>query len=401
MMTMNNHMKKHSYPRYYDEPYRTTLETRVVSVEGSKVVLEETIFYPEGGGQGGDWGTVNDCPVLDTVSGDDEEIIHLVRDPAFKAGDRVALALDWNRRFHFMKNHTAQHAASGILFKHFGIGTVSVHLGTEVMTIEVDRQEVPDSVCLELQSLVNQVIVEGHPVTSETKSHEDAEALGLRRPIKVEGDVRLIHVDEVDTIACGGLHVSNTREIGLFLYEGQETIRSHARLIFTVGEVAWNRVLLNRTIVDQLGTLHSSPPEALVETAAKAHEAATSEKALLGRLRNRLASVLLDLKLTGETDPLPVITWEVEDEITLKDLAQAASRVANLALCATLRLEDGKLAWLIVLTGEGAAKLDIAKHRSDLLSSINGKGGGKAPIFQGVGEGDPAELFARFRELLR
>jgi alanyl-tRNA synthetase len=91
----------------------------------------------------------------------------------------------------------------------------------------------------------------------------------------------------------------------------------------------------------------------------------------------------------------------VEDEITLKDLAQAASRVANLALCATLRLEDGKLAWLIVLTGEGAAKLDIAKHRSDLLSSINGKGGGKAPIFQGVGEGDPAELFARFRDLLR
>jgi alanyl-tRNA synthetase len=400
-MTMGHRMKKHSYPLYYDEPYRTTLETNVVSVEGSKVILKETIFYPEGGGQGGDRGTVNSCAVLDTVKGDDEAIIHMVRDPAFKTGDRVTLNLDWNRRFHFMKNHTAQHAASGILFNRFGIGTVSVHLGDEVMTIEVDRDEVADSVGLELQSLVNRAIVEGHPVASKTTSHKDAEALGLRRSIKVDGDVRLIHIDEVDTIACGGLHVSNTREIGLFLYQGQERIRGHARLIFIVGETAWDRILLNRTIVDQLGTLYSSPPSSLVETVAKAHEVAASEKALLDQVRSRLASVLLDLKLSQETGPLPVITWELEDDITLKDLGQAASRIAELALCAIQRLEDGKLAWLIVLTGDGAKKLDIAKHRSELLSSINGKGGGKAPIFQGVGEGDPAELFARFRDLLK
>ncbi len=391
----------HSYPHYYDEPYQTTLETTVVSVDGTKVVLAETIFYPEGGGQGGDQGRINDCVVLDTEKGPEDQIIHIVQNPTFKAGELVSLTLDWPRRYHFMKNHTAQHTASGILYKQFGIGTVSVHLGNEVMTIEVDQEVVDDSIGFELQGLVNQVILEGHEVMAETTSHDIAEGLGLRRSIKVEGDVRLIHVDEVDTIACGGLHVANTREIGLFLYQGQERIRGHVRLIFTVGEVAWKQVHLNQMIVDQLGTLYSSPPLALVETITKAHEVATVEKALLAQVRSKLAFVLLDQRIRQSTATNSVITWEVEDEITLKDLGMAAGQIGELALCATQRLEGEKLTWLIVLSGEVAQKAEFMKNRTALLQSINGKGGGKPPIFQGVGEGDPAEFFARFRELLK
>lgn len=388
-----------TYPRYYDDPYQKTLKTTVRSVEGSEVILTETIFYPEGGGQGGDWGTVNECKVTDTIKNKEGEIIHFVENPTFGVGDSVTLKLDWKRRYHFMKNHTAQHTASGLLYSRFGIGTVSVHLGNEVMTIEIDRDELSDSIGYELQSLVNAIILEGHEVTAEEQSHEDAEKLGLRRSIKVDGDVRLIHVDDVDTIACGGLHVRNTREIELFLYQGQERIRGHVRLIFIVGEVAWQRIHENKNIVDELGTLYSAPPAVLVETATKAQEAAKENSLLVNELRLALARALLEQKIASanERDSYRVITWDVTESITLKELGQVASQFDNLALAATQQIE-GKLTWLIVLTGSAEGAYNFGQNRHLFLSPINGKGGGKAPIYQGVGEGDVNIFFTIFRK---
>jgi len=226
--------------------------------------------------------------------------------------------------------------------------------------------------------------------------------LDLRRSIKVEGDgVRLVVVDDIDTVACGGLHVANTKEIDLFHYEGQEMIRGHVRLIFTIGTIAREEIRKKERIVEQLGALFSSPVEELVETASKAVTLASSDKSALKKCNERLALLELEKRIAGapEEKGTPVVLWEVEEGLSLKDIGKAATAFENLALCA-VQQNGEQVLWLIALVGEAEFLLNFSKQRQNLLSTIAGKGGGKPPLYQGVGTGEGLILLKTFKDLL-
>ncbi|MGE4466930.1 alanyl-tRNA editing protein [Sphaerochaeta sp.] len=392
----------HSKPIYYEEPYQRTLQAVVTSITKKGIVLDKTICYPEGGGQAGDRGTIAGKPLLDTIKDDDHTIYHQVENPDFSVGDTVDIVLDWEHRYHYMQMHTAQHVASGLLFHHFSIGTVSVHQGERVLTIETDRKEIPLTVCYALEDLVNQSVREAKPVSYEVHTQQSAQALDLRRSIKVEGDgVRLVVVEDIDTVACGGLHVANTKEIDLFHYEGQEMIRGHVRLIFTIGAIAREEIRGKERIVEQLGALFSSPVEELVETASKAVTQASSDKSALKKCNERLALLELEKRIAGAPGEkgTPVVLWEVEEGLSLKDIGKAATAFENLALCA-VQQNGEQVLWLIALVGKAEFLLDFPKQRQNLLSTIAGKGGGKPPLYQGVGTGEGLILLKTFKDLL-
>jgi alanyl-tRNA synthetase len=292
--------------------------------------------------------------------------------------------------------------ASGLLFHHFSIGTVSVHQGERVLTIETDRKEIPLTVCYALEDLVNQSVREAKPVSYEVHTQQSAQALDLRRSIKVEGDgVRLVVVEDIDTVACGGLHVANTKEIDLFHYEGQEMIRGHVRLIFTIGAIAREEIRGKERIIEQLGALFSSPVEELVETASKAVTQASSDKSALKKCNERLALLELEKRIAGAPGEkgTPVVLWEVEEGLSLKDIGKAATAFENLALCA-VQQNGEQVLWLIALVGKAEFLLDFPKQRQNLLSTIAGKGGGKPPLYQGVGTGEGLILLKTFKDLL-
>ncbi|MGE4455020.1 MAG: alanine--tRNA ligase-related protein [Sphaerochaeta sp.] len=392
----------HSKPIYYEEPYRRTLNAVVAAITEKGVVLDRTICYPEGGGQAGDKGTIAGKPLLDTTKDADHTIYHKVADPDFSVGETVEIVLDWEHRYHYMQMHTAQHVASGLLFHHFTIGTVSVHQGQRFLTIETDQKEIPLSVCYALEDLVNQSVREAKSVTYEVHTQERAQALDLRRSIKVEGDgVRLVVVDDLDTVACGGLHVANTKEIDFFHYEGQEMIRGHVRMIFSIGAIAREEIRKKERIVEQLGSLFSSPVEDLVETSGRALAQASSDKSALKKCNERLAEVELKRRIDQALyrDDIPVVLWEVEENLVLKDIGKAAASVEDLALCA-VQISGDQVLWLIALNGKAASLLDFSKHRQALLSTINGKGGGKPPLYQGVGSGEGLLLLQTFKDFL-
>ena len=392
----------HSKPIYYEEPYQRTLQAVVTSITEKGVVLDKTICYPEGGGQAGDRGTIAGKPLLDTIKDDDHTIYHQVADSDFSVGDTVEIVLDWDHRYHYMQMHTAQHVASGLLFHHFSIATVSVHQGERILTIETDRKDIPLTICYALEDLVNQSVREAKPVSYEVHTQQSAQALDLRRSIKVEGDgVRLVVVDDIDTVACGGLHVANTKEIDIFHYEGQEMIRGHVRLIFTIGTIAREEIRRKERIVEQLGALFSAPVEDLFETASKAVSQASSDKSALKKCNERLALLELEKRIAGapEEKGTPVVLWEVEEGLSLKDIGKAATAFENLALCA-VQQNDEQVLWLIALVGEASTLLDFTKHRQTLLSPIAGKGGGKPPLYQGVGTGEGLILLKTFKDLL-
>ncbi len=391
-----------SYPVYYEQPYLTSLEATVVSLSSKGVILDRTICYPEGGGQSGDIGLVGGCTLVDTTKDDEHTIYHHVENPTFKEGEKVLIELDWKHRYHFMQMHTAQHVASGLLFSEFGIQTVSVHQGQSILTIETDALQIPLETCHLLEDLVNEQILASHAVHYEVHTQASAQELGLRRSIKVEGDgVRLVVVEDVDTIACGGLHVANTREIGLFHYAGQEKIRSHIRLIFAVGETARKMIRTAEAVAAELGTLFSAPLEELVTVATQAVEQAASDKRDLQKAQERIASLELDKRVqkAAMKDGVPVVVWDVDADLSLKDIGLAVLSYPDLALCAAK--QDGqRVLWLIALQGRASELLDFPQAKQALLATINAKGGGKSPLYQGAGTGDPEALFSAFRERL-
>jgi len=397
---MNHYMT--SEPVYYEEPYLKSLEVTVISITEDGILLDKTICYPEGGGQSGDRGRIGGCPLLDTVKGKEGAILHKADNPTFKVGDTVLIELDWEHRYHYMQMHTAQHVASGIMHSCFNIATVSVHQGEKILTIETDQDEISDSICYDIEQGINQSVREAHPLRYEVASQEDALKLPLRRSIKVDSDeVRLVIVEDVDVTACGGLHLANTSEVILFQYEGQEKLRGHVRLIFSVGDEALTRIRDNRTLVAQLCTLHSAQRENLLEVETKFLEQVAQDRYLLGKKAERLASLMLaSLIAKAELiEDIPFVLWEVEEDIDMKQVASVFFQVEDLALCAA-KVEHGKLLWLVGLAGKASTLLDFNASRKMLLDPISGKGGGKGSLFQGVGAGVPKTFFSAFTKAL-
>ena len=381
-------------PLYYEKPYgRTSMATVVEIVKwkgNDAIILDRTIFYPEGGGQPGDRGTLGESNVTDTQTDDQGRLLHIVSgQTALAVGDTVAVGLDWHHRYDYMQQHTAQHLLSGTLHRLLGIGTVSVHLGHDDMSIELEADTISESDINLVEDEVNAIVRKSVPVTAQVVSQAESTTLGLRRPVKVDGDVRIVRIGTYDTIACGGIHVADSSELISIQFLRSERIRGHVRTFWTAGERCVAMVRRNREIVDAIGSRLSVPPEAILQGVATLQEQLTDAKHQIRNAVSRSATLLLEqqLQAAGHADGIPLVVFDAaqwtEDEF--KVLPELVLSFESLALCAVKKREDGKLAWLVALKGmeDGQSVFQAVRQKPLLL--IEGKGGGKPPLWQGVG----------------
>lgn len=365
-------------PIYYDDIYKKELTAKVARITDKGLILDETIAYPEGGGQPGDRGTINGVAFTDTQH-IDGEIVHIIKDHGLKVGDDCLVKIDWPHRYFYMKQHTAQHMLSGLMFTKFQIGTVSVHQGEEILTVETDRMDIPEEVLFSLEDIVNENICKGRKISY--LSHlalSEAESLHLRRSIKVEDDVRIVNIEGVDQIACGGLHVANTCEIGEICYVGVEQIRGHVRTIWRVSENARDKRREDRKISLEAGKLLSATGDKLVialEKLIKAKEEADLE---VRELNKKLA--FLTKQNSGKVflSPVPCSYYpELIDSETF-----------------ILYKTDDKANWLYY--GDRYALI------KELGKEYGLKGGGRAPLFQGMIKLEFSDdFYTKVEELLR
>ncbi len=385
---------------YYEDTYADQADARVLEVrphgKQSAIILDRTVCYPEGGGQSGDRGMIANEPLLDTIHGDDGEILHIVAAPtALKAGMDVHVTIDWEHRYHYMCQHTAQHLISATLFSAFGIGTVSVHQGEDVLTVETDRSDIPMQTLLEVERLVNHAICENVPVSYKETSHEEAQAIGLRRSIKVEGDVRLVTIEGHDIIACGGIHVAHSGEAGLVLLVGTEMIRSHVRTIWKTGAQAMRTIHQDRDVVTQVGAILSAQSHEIVAGVQRISQNLVDMKARYENVASRLASALLlqAVSLSKNEGGVHIVALDATEQpdVPMKAFAEHAPSLQDVALCVIQRSE-GRTAWMVVLVG-AATHVHFDDVRSRLLVPHAAKGGGKAPVWQGI---VPTEVGSEF-----
>ena len=372
---------------YYKDPYKREFDAVITGVEPGKegtvrITLDATCFYPKGGGQPADTGTINGAPVVD-VRKDGEEVIHILDvDPGFLEGGTVHGVVDWDHRYDFMQQHSGQHLISGAFYQIGGVNTVSVHLGEEITTVELDAESVEDEILKQVEKRVNQTICMNLPIGSEWIDEAQLDAGSLRREVKVSGLIRVVSVEETDRVACGGVHVATTGEIGLVKLVGTETIRRHLRTIWKIGDRAYEDYRLKSVVAGALVDLFSSPLEKLTEAAKSTlGRLDIAEKALGNAEERRATDAARSFISSGEG--VITHTFDDEDGKFLKSLA--TTLIAEGAECfCLLNRQAGRLQWFAGVPA-GMEELNLKPALDEILPLIEGKGGGKAPLWQGVG----------------
>jgi misacylated tRNA(Ala) deacylase len=186
-----------------------------VAVDGTHVTLDQTVFYPAGGGQPGDTGMLGAAKVLDTIKGDNETIVHVCEGTLPVVGDSVMATLDWDRRYTMMRMHTALHLLSVVI----PLPVTGGSIGVEKSRLDFDMPDAPEDKQA-IEDALNAMIADDHAVTTEWITDAELEANpGLVKtmsvqPPKGQGRVRLVRIGEVDLQPCGGTHVTSTAEIG-------------------------------------------------------------------------------------------------------------------------------------------------------------------------------------------
>ena len=389
---------------YYSDQYMKDFDAEVLSAspvgENWDVILDRTCFYPEGGGQKGDRGFLGSGEVVDLYK--KEGIVHHIVSKKPETGSRVACSIDWDRRFDYMQQHTGQHVVSGVLFK-FGYGTVSVHQGEKYTTIETDASEIDTSTLEAVEEEVNKIISMNIRIKDYHVSEKEIPVLKLRRAPKVSGQIRIVEIEGYDKVACGGVHTSSTGDVMFAKILFTEKIRSHVRIAWLLG----NRVLPDYRgkmfTVHSLAEIFSAKEDELVASAKKLlDENRTLKKELetlqLDSARKDMDHLFLEAELINGI-PVVIKQFENMDGGYLKLLLSVLPGDEPYAV-SLVNIQQNRLQWAIAVTSEG---FDFNRNRGDLLISIRGKGGGKPPFYQGVGDntGGIELFFSKFKDLLR
>jgi Ser-tRNA(Ala) deacylase AlaX len=371
-------------PAYERDPFATSLETRILKrgEENGRpfVVLEDTVFYPEGGGQPCDFGTVNGVAVVD-VQKRAGELLHLLA-AAIPEGP-ASLKLDWARRFDHMQQHTGQHLLTAVAQDQFRWETTAFHLGSQVCDIELDAPSISPVDMERLEEAVAAEIrahreISARWVSPEAYGQEPVRSRGL--PEGHTGDIRLVQIAEVDLNTCGGTHLHHTSEIEALKLLGTESIRSGTRLFYVAGGRARRRLGAHEQRNAALRTLLGAPDEDLIPALQIKLEQLVALERRCRRLEEEVAEHLATA-LAARPGALVEAHLEGRDMAFLQKLAKGILGLDS-TKAVFLTADGGGQGIFLLSAGEGSA-LDVPEVGKAMVAILGAKGGGTGKNFQG------------------
>jgi alanyl-tRNA synthetase len=376
---------KQYYQDAYMKAFQTAIQDQQEDESGCYVVLEQTAFYPTGGGQPHDTGTLMDKRIINVeeVNG---EIRHYIEEPFDDISGVVEGQIDWGRRFDHMQQHAGQHILSAAFAEAFQYETISFHLGKEFLTIDLNVSDISESDALKAEELANRIIREARPI--ETKWVTEAELSGypIRKQPSVTDEIRLVIIPGFDYNGCGGTHPRSTSEVGAIKILDWEKHKGHIRLQFVCGDRVLQQLDRKHGILKELTGVLQSPEENMVSTVDRMiTKQKEQEKALEG-----LKEVLLTYEAEGllgvRKDDYTLIQRAYSDR-PIQELQKIAQHIVSKREDAIVMLvvhNDQKLQ-LVVAKGS-LPTINLREAAQKVFPLINGKGGGKESFVQGGGE---------------
>jgi alanyl-tRNA synthetase len=393
---------------YYDDPYTHTFDAIVVAAQPAgdhvHITLDRTHFYPEGGGQPADHGTIAGLPVVDVHSSDTLDVTHIVSQAVngasafdLSVGQHVTCQVDWARRFDLMQQHTGQHILSRAFEVRHEAETVGFHLTDTTLTIDLDQPSLNETQLSAAEQLANTIIQANRAVSARIVAGDALDGVRMRRlPAKIATDgLRIVEIEDFDLVACGGTHVARTGEIGLLKIIKVERRGDRLRLEFLCG----NRALVDYDskhqiavaaaqaltcglpeVVTQIGKLQES-----IRTLQRDYRAALDERMQLESTR------LIDAAQAARRDVV-VAGFDGRGPAELKRLAAA---LTDAGLVALLAAHDGERTHLLAARPAGSPA-DMQALLARVFGALEGRGGGRAEMAQGS---TPAPLAAALAQL--
>ena len=361
---------------YYLDAHQKTFTAAVLSCvtgkHGYDVVLDRTCFYPEGGGQPGDTGSLSGVRVTDTHERGDE-IVHFC-DAPLAVGETVEGAIDYDRRFSFMQLHSGEHILSGIVHRRFGYENVGFHMGTDFVTIDFSGMLGPDDLAA-VEAEANEWIWKNIPIRITWPSPDELAAIPYRSKKELTGQVRIVTIPDVDICACCGTHVSNTGEIGFVKIFSCVKFHDGVRLEILCGRRALQYM---SALVEQnrrVSGLLSAKPLQTADAAARLLEAEAALKLRAAQLEEQVFAQKAQA-LAGAGNVLLFEPPMTPDSVRrLTDLVMTACG-GRAAVFAGSDAEGYKYA-------VGEADGDLRQLVKELNAELHGRGGGKPFFAQG------------------
>lgn len=379
---------------YYQDPYLREFPATVLSCESAgeawKVVLDQTAFYPEGGGQPADHGVLKtagrEIAVTD-VHEKDGAVVHTCAAPA-EPGTVVTGVLDWARRFDHMQQHSGEHILSGILCRLYHCDNVGFHLGAEAVTIDYNADISWEQV-LEAERLANEAIWADREAEITYPSREELAVLDYRSKKKLAGQVRIVEFPEADRCACCGTHVERAGQVGLIKVLSCQKFREGVRMEILCGARALRYLSGAYDQARAVGQRLSVKPLEIQGAVERLEEELSAAKARMAELE-QTAFAAIAAEQAGRGNALLFQSPMRPD--SLRRLADAVGKSCG-GLAAVFSGEGAKWSYALV-RGDGG---DIAPLVKELNETLHGRGGGRNGFAQGSVQAGREEIEAFFR----
>jgi alanyl-tRNA synthetase len=380
---------------YWNDAYLRQFEARVVAVGEyagkPAVTLDATAFYPEGGGQPADRGTLGGVPVVE-VQERAGEMYHLLGDApeaaALTPGARVGGEIDWQRRFDYMQQHSGQHILSGGFWR-LGQGeTVSWHLGEEYTSVDIALPGLTADLAAEVEHASNEVLWNDLSIEAHVYAPGELAALGLRRGPKVESDIRIVSIGDWDAIGCGGTHVLTAGRVGGIGIRRWETRGNVTRVEFLCGQRAVDDYRRKTRTLTAIGQMLAAPLHGLEEATRQMLQNHAALRENLEKARDDLLTREANDLLAGSAHSAhdhPVVCAHLagREVADLRFLAQKIAEAGGIALLGASSPDESRAS--LVFTCDKNLLLDLNKALQQALPLVGGRGGGQKFSAQGGG----------------
>ena len=376
---------------YYIDSHLFAFEAAVTGCEETKrgyaVTLDRTAFFPEGGGQLADTGSIGPARVLD-VHEKEGRILHYTERP-LPVGERFACAVDAEQRRRRMQNHSGEHIVSGLVFREHGFDNVGFHMGPDCMTMDYSG-ELSWEQLMRIERLANEAVRADLPLKIWFPETAELSALQYRSKLELTENVRIVEIPGIDRCACCAPHVERTGEVGLVKILTAERHRGGVRITALCGMDAWELAARQQESVTAISGLLSVPRDAIVSGVERLLELQTAQKERIAALSLELAR--LRAESAEKTEGNLVLFDSVLDEVAQRELVNLL--MEKCAVAAVFSGSDAE-GWRYVI---GSRDTHLRKNGRAVNAGIQGRGGGSPRMIQGRAAADSEAIRAFFRD---
>ncbi|MFA9560083.1 alanine--tRNA ligase-related protein [Evansella sp. AB-rgal1] len=377
---------------FYEDAYKTSFFSKVLKQDKDQkgnhfIVLEKTLFYPTGGGQPHDTGTIDGINVYD-VQEAEGEVRHYIDHPLSSIHSEVEGKIDWERRFDHMQQHAGQHILTAAFEEMFQYETVAFHLGEDNVTIDLNIADLSEEVALKVENYANEIILRNISIQTKWVTEEEADKLPLRKKLAAHENVRLVIIPDFDYNGCGGTHPNKTGEVQALKILGWEKQNKKIRISFLCGKRILKELQKKERIMRELTELLNSPEEKLPDAVIQQMEIGKENKKKISHLEESLVAYEKQSLLHEAVEMKDYLfvsnVFSNKKMQELQKLGRELCMEAPNGIVLLINVEDDQLQFIC---GRGKSVTCSMKLLGEgILALINGKGGGNDSFVQGGGE---------------